>query len=270
VRHGIAVEETWVHHHGAETKRSQRSWPTQQSGSSVDQLAAALAHPPVETVKLVEPTSWAVVHGIERWRSNCGDRMNQDVPPHPWRARFRAAIDWLAAEILARIHEREGRDTGRAVGVSMAPAPWAVTGGEGGAADRDGARCAALHVPVRLVLRRHRRTREPQVLRYAAHAITLAGADSGRLGARFIETLGDARATIRRRAVRRRVPRNLRPAVMNEPLRFVFGVHQPVKFRAARPIIATCVGPSSAYDGRGLPAADPARVGTAARVARGP
>jgi hypothetical protein len=32
-----------------------------------------------------------------------------------------------------------------------------------------------------------------QVLRYAAHAITLAGAESGRLEAGFIEKLGDAR-----------------------------------------------------------------------------
>ena len=32
-----------------------------------------------------------------------------------------------------------------------------------------------------------------QVLRYAAHAITLAGAESGRLEAGFIEKLSDAR-----------------------------------------------------------------------------
>jgi len=34
-----------------------------------------------------------------------------------------------------------------------------------------------------------------QVLRYAAHAITLAGSESGRLEAGFIEKLGDARST---------------------------------------------------------------------------
>ncbi|MGH7417073.1 MAG: DUF3536 domain-containing protein, partial [Candidatus Rokuibacteriota bacterium] len=33
-----------------------------------------------------------------------------------------------------------------------------------------------------------------QVLRYAAHAITLAGPESGRLEAGFIKTLGDARS----------------------------------------------------------------------------
>jgi hypothetical protein len=33
-----------------------------------------------------------------------------------------------------------------------------------------------------------------QVLRYAAHAITLAGAESGRLEAGFIKKLGDARS----------------------------------------------------------------------------
>ena len=200
----IAVDgETFGHHHkGGDKALATVLYRLQQSDKlKLTNFAAALAeHSPTETVKLVERTSWSCPHGVERWRSNCGCRIKQDVPPHQeWRAPLRAAIDWLAAEVHG-IYEREGRDLPggpwafRDAAGAIGPPPAPVNG------DDDAARLVEME---RDVLRSMSSCgwffddiagiEARQVLRYAAHAITLAGAESGRLEAGFIEKLGDAR-----------------------------------------------------------------------------
>ncbi|NJB69005.1 hypothetical protein GGQ74_002699 [Desulfobaculum xiamenense] len=60
------------------------------------------AHPPIERVRLREPSSWSCVHGVERWRADCGchtgghPRWNQK-----WRAPLRRAQDGLRSHIHA-------------------------------------------------------------------------------------------------------------------------------------------------------------------------
>lgn len=193
----IAVDgETFGHHHkGGDTALAAVLYRLQQSdrGTLTNFAAALAALPPVETVNLVEPTSWSCPHGVERWRANCGCRIDQHAPPHQeWRASLRAAVDWLAAEIHA-LYEREGRD--------LPGGPWAFRDAAGGGASGDGPPIVEME---RSVLRALSSCgwffddiaglEARQVLRYAAHAITLAGPESGRLEAGFIEQLGAARS----------------------------------------------------------------------------
>jgi hypothetical protein len=65
-------------------------------------------YPPDHFVEIVENSSWSCVHGVERWRSNCG--CNSGGRPEwnqSWRAPLRAALDWLR-DNLAPIFEKEG------------------------------------------------------------------------------------------------------------------------------------------------------------------
>lgn len=66
-------------------------------------------HPPELRVRLHEPSSWSCVHGVERWRSDCGCTTGG----HPgwnqkWRAPLREALDVLKARVDNHFHKRGG------------------------------------------------------------------------------------------------------------------------------------------------------------------
>ncbi|MHB8482610.1 MAG: DUF3536 domain-containing protein [Nitrospiria bacterium] len=63
-------------------------------------------HPPTHIIEITEKTSWSCVHGVERWRENCGCHSGT----HPewtqtWRKPLRDAMDWLRDRVSAIYEE---------------------------------------------------------------------------------------------------------------------------------------------------------------------
>ena len=113
--------ETYGHHHRfgemalAAVIQALRSRP----GIRLENYAGFLAHsPPVEEVSLVEATSWSCAHGVERWRSDCGCKMDPGKETQQeWRSGLREAMEWLSGRVH-RIFEAEAR--------TLLGDPWAA------------------------------------------------------------------------------------------------------------------------------------------------
>jgi hypothetical protein len=74
-------------------------------------------HPAAWEVQIYENTSWSCVHGIERWRSNCGCNSGRIGWNQEWRKPLREALDWLR-DFLAPLFE--------SFGSKLLKDPWAA------------------------------------------------------------------------------------------------------------------------------------------------
>jgi len=64
-------------------------------------------NPPTHQVEIFEDSSWSCVHGIERWRSDCGCNSGGHSDwNQAWRSPLRSALDWLRDHLAPRYAER--------------------------------------------------------------------------------------------------------------------------------------------------------------------
>src|SRR5262249_23659581 len=64
-------------------------------------------HPPDWEVEICENSSWSCVHGLERWRSNCGCNMGRGWHQQ-WRGPMREALNLLKVK-LDTVFEMRGK-----------------------------------------------------------------------------------------------------------------------------------------------------------------
>jgi hypothetical protein len=212
----------------------------------VENFSAFLArNPPEEEVQLVAPSSWSCPHGVERWRADCGCRLAPERPTQQrWRAPLRQGLNWLAGELHVQF-EREA--------TGLLGDPWAARDAYGDVVARDGStmnRWLTEHAP-RLADSGNRvRARELlelernalrmftscgwffddiagiealQVLRYAARAIELAGAEATRLEAGLLERLAQAESNDRAAGTGRELYLKVVKPTIPAPLRLAAG-----------------------------------------------
>jgi alpha-amylase/alpha-mannosidase (GH57 family) len=209
--------ETFGHHHrfGEMALAATLSVAGRHASLRLDNFASCLErYPAVDTIEMVEPSSWSCAHGVERWRAACGCKIEPGRPTHQeWRAVLRDALEEIAVE-LHRTFEREGGE--------LLADPWetldAYGGVQGGGPDvldafveRRAARPLDTHERTRAlelldmerdVLRMRTscawffddvaRLEPLQNLLYAAHAIDLAGVGSAMLEQVLIRRLESA------------------------------------------------------------------------------
>ena len=102
--------ETYGHHHpfGDMALADALDRLSKDDGMRLTNCAAFLAaHPPTAEVEIAENTSWSCIHGIERWRGDCGCRTREGTQQR-WRTPLREAITWLADQLGARFEQLGG------------------------------------------------------------------------------------------------------------------------------------------------------------------
>ncbi len=102
--------ESYGHHHryGEMALADCMNYIEEMALATITNYGAFLAKfPPQYEVQIHENSSWSCVHGVERWKSNCGC----NTGGHPgwsqaWRAPLRNTLNWLRDELIP-IYEKE-------------------------------------------------------------------------------------------------------------------------------------------------------------------
>jgi alpha-amylase/alpha-mannosidase (GH57 family) len=89
--------ETFGHHKKTGAAELARAFAilAEREGVVVTNCAQYLAeHPARGRFEVEGPTAWSCAHGVERWRSNCGCRLEHDTSQE-WRGPLRAAMEFI-------------------------------------------------------------------------------------------------------------------------------------------------------------------------------
>ena len=101
--------ETYGHHHrhGEMALAYCLDYIGRQEDARLTNYAEFLSKfPPVYEVQIHESSSWSCVHGVERWRNNCGCNSGKPGYHQRWRKPLRESLDWLR-DHLSDIYELE-------------------------------------------------------------------------------------------------------------------------------------------------------------------
>jgi len=128
-------------------------------GLRLESLAAFLDRSPAEhEVELIQPSSWSCVHGVDRWRLECGCKLHPARESRQtWRAPLRQGLEALAQGLHRIFEEEAGR---------WFEDPWEVRDASGEVEDRTG------ELPA-LVARHARRALDADELRRAGELLEM-------------------------------------------------------------------------------------------------
>jgi alpha-amylase/alpha-mannosidase (GH57 family) len=103
--------ETYGHHHRFGDMALAYALHALESGGQVQLTNYGQyleRHPPTHQAEIHEHTSWSCVHGIERWRSDCGCNAGREGWNQAWRGPLREALDWLRDDLAEPFAEHLG------------------------------------------------------------------------------------------------------------------------------------------------------------------
>ncbi|MFN3840107.1 MAG: DUF3536 domain-containing protein [Cyclobacteriaceae bacterium] len=101
--------ETYGHHHkhGDMALAYCLDYIEKKEGVRLTNYAEFLSlQPPEYEVQIHENSSWSCVHGVERWRNNCGCNSGKPGWQQHWRKPLRDTLDWLRDQ-LNELYEHE-------------------------------------------------------------------------------------------------------------------------------------------------------------------
>ena len=65
--------------------------------------------PPNFEIQIHENSSWSCVHGVERWRANCGCNTGRGGWTQEWRSHLRNLLDWLRDQLIPVFEEQASK-----------------------------------------------------------------------------------------------------------------------------------------------------------------